>query len=80
MNLTPNLKINDFFEYTFSDIINYMLKLKIYQTPDAFIYQKYVDINMFEASEKELDYIYKDSELENNFAENLKHKTPLWDF
>lgn len=79
MSLNPNLNIHKFFDYTFSDIINYMLKLKIYQIPDAFIYQKYVDISMFEVSEEELNYIYNNNELKSNPAQKLNGK-PLWDF
>ena len=80
ISLNPNLNIHKFFDYTFSDIINYMLNLKIYQIPDAYIYQKYVDMSMFEVSEKELNYIYNNDELKNNPTQKLNHKYPLWDF
>ena len=63
---------------TFSDFIQYMLKLKIYQTPDAFVYYEPLDVtNKSKETKNKLWGIINKNKTNTNFPD--ENGKPLWD-
>ena len=65
----------------FSEFIRNMLKLKIYQTPEAFVYNKHIDAkSKYENSNEKILNIIKKSQISNDLNLDSNIKKPTWDF
>lgn len=66
----------------FSDFIRHFLKLKIYQSPHAFVYHKnqVATKKLKETKIEEYEYIYGKNQWEPNLAEKLGFEKSIWDY
>lgn len=80
-NLEFQLGIDDQTNHIFSDFIHNILKLKIYQSPNSFVYHKHLDtMRKIKNSDDKLLTILKDNEIKTDFNTSSNHKKALWDY
>ena len=64
----------------FSDYVRHILKLKIYQCPDAYVHHKHqVSTNKLKENEDNYKYMFKKNQWEPELAEKLGYSKRLWD-
>ena len=65
----------------FSDFIRHYLKLKIYQSPEAFVYHRHqiATNKLKKVNKEEFEYIFNYNQWEPNLAKKLGFRKPIWD-
>lgn len=65
----------------FSDFIRHILQLKIYQSPNAFVYHKHqIATNKLKEKKEEYDYIFNKNQWQPELAKELGFKKSIWDY
>lgn len=65
----------------FSDFIRHVLQLKIYQSPNAYVYHKHkvATKKLKETKKEEFEYIFSKNQWEPHLAKELGFKKAIWD-
>jgi GT2 family glycosyltransferase len=80
LGLDPELGRHYRSDHIFSDFVRHILKLKIYQEPNAFVYHKHQTATIILSNNKqEYDLMFNKNQWPPELAEKLGYEKPLWD-
>lgn len=80
LGLDPELGRHYRSDRIFSDFIRHILKMRIYQEPNAYVYHKHqVATNILSKNKKEYFMMFKKNQWPSDLAKDLGYKKALWD-
>ena len=80
LGLDPELGRHYRSDRIFSDFIRHILKMKIYQEPNAYVYHKHqVATDALKKNKEEYDLMFGKNQWPEDLAEKLGYKKSLWD-
>lgn len=80
LGLDPELGRHYRSDRIFSDFVRHILKLKIYQEPNAYVYHKHkVATNSLRKNKDEYDFMFDKNQWPPELAKELGYKKALWD-
>lgn len=80
LGLDPELGRHYRSDRIFSDFIRHILKMKIYQEPNAYVYHKHqVATDSLKKNNEEYEFMFKKNQWPDDLAKELGYKKALWD-
>lgn len=80
LGLDPELGRHYRSDRIFSDFIRHILKMKIYQEPNAYVYHKHqVATDSLKKNKEEYDFMFRKNQWPEDLAKKLGYKKSLWD-